>query len=184
MSLGKIGENHGTCGETGKQHGRIPRYRGNGMYEKCSSELERPYPSPKGKEKAVNGKIKCRIMTNLYVGFPTFYFTIYNITRFDNHRQLIAFCGLDPTIIQSGKSINVHGTISKRGNKYARWILFNISQIVVKLGHQCPGHPVYDYYLTKKAEGKHYYENLTACSTKILRMLYTMCKNNTTFKIN
>ena len=28
LSLGKIGENHGTCGETGKQHGRIPRYRG------------------------------------------------------------------------------------------------------------------------------------------------------------
>ena len=25
---------------------------GNGMYEKCGSELERPYPSPKGKEKA------------------------------------------------------------------------------------------------------------------------------------
>ena len=52
LSFGKIGENHGTCGETGKQHGRIPRSRGNGMYEKCSSELERPYPSPKGKEKA------------------------------------------------------------------------------------------------------------------------------------
>ncbi len=74
--------------------------------------------------------------------------------------------------------------ISKRGNKYARWILFNISQMVVKLGHKCPNHPVYNYYLTKKAEGKHYYESLTACSTKILRMLYTMCKSNTTFKIN
>ena len=104
-----------------------------------------------------------------------------DITRFDNHKQLIAFCGLDPTIIQSGKSINVHGAISKRGNKYARWILFNISQMVVKLGHQCPNHPVYNYYLIKKAEGKHYYESLTACSTKILRMLYTMCKNNKTF---
>ena len=69
-----------------------------------------------------------------------------DITRFDNHKQLIAFCGLDPTIIQSGKSINVHGAISKRGE-----------------------------------EGKHYYESLTACSTKILRMLYSMCKNNTTF---
>ena len=56
--------------------------------------------------------------------------------------------------------------------------------MVVKLGHQYPEHPVYNYYLTKKAEGKHYYESLTACSTKILRMLYTMCKNNTTFKIN
>ena len=104
-----------------------------------------------------------------------------DITRFDNHKQLIAFCGLDPTIIQSGKSINVHGAISKRGNKYARWILFNISQMVVKLGHQCPEHPVYNHYLIKKAEGKHYYESLTACSTKILRMLYSMCKNNKTF---
>lgn len=104
-----------------------------------------------------------------------------DITRFDNHKQLIAFCGLDPTIIQSGKSINVHGAISKRGNKYARWILFNISQMVVKLGHQCPEHPVYNYYLIKKAEGKHYYESLTACSTKILIMLYSMCKNNKQF---
>lgn len=33
------------------QHGRTLRYRGSGMYEKCGSELERPYPSPKGKEK-------------------------------------------------------------------------------------------------------------------------------------
>ena len=35
-----------------KQHGRISRYRGSGMYGKCGPELERPYPSPKGKEKA------------------------------------------------------------------------------------------------------------------------------------
>ena len=47
-----MGENQGTCEETGKQHGRISRYRGSGMYEKCGSELERPYPSPKGKENA------------------------------------------------------------------------------------------------------------------------------------
>ena len=104
-----------------------------------------------------------------------------DITRFESHKQLIAFCGLDPTIIQSGKSINVHGAISKRGNKYARWILFNVSQMIVKLGHQYPNHPVYNYYLMKKAEGKHYYESLTACSKKILRMLYSMCKNNKTF---
>ena len=50
MSLVQMGENHGTCEDTGKQHGRNSRYRGSGMYEKCGSELERPYPSPKGKE--------------------------------------------------------------------------------------------------------------------------------------
>ena len=50
-----------------------------------------------------------------------------DITRFDSPKQLIAFCGLDPIIKQSGKSINVKGAISKRGNKYARYILFNCS---------------------------------------------------------
>ena len=54
--------------------------------------------------------------------------------------------------------------------------------MVVKLGaSNYPEHPVYIYYQNKKAEGKHYYESLTACSTKILRMLYSMCKNNKTF---
>ncbi len=51
LSPGVMGENHGTCEDTGKQHGGIPRYMGSGMYEKCGSELERPYLSPKGKEK-------------------------------------------------------------------------------------------------------------------------------------
>lgn len=51
LSLEHMGENQGTCGDTGNQHRGIPRYRGSGMYEKCGSELERPYPSPKGKEK-------------------------------------------------------------------------------------------------------------------------------------
>ena len=46
-----MGENHGMCEETGKQHRRTPRYIGSGIYEKCGSELERPYPSPKGKKK-------------------------------------------------------------------------------------------------------------------------------------
>ena len=108
-----------------------------------------------------------------------------DITRFDSPKEIIAFCGLDPTIKQSGKSINVKGAISKRGNKYARYILFNCSQMVVKLGaSNYPEHPVYIYYQNKKAEGKHYYESLTACSTKILRMLYSMCKNNKQFLEN
>ena len=42
-----------------------------------------------------------------------------DITRFNNIKQINTSCGLDPTIVQSGKSINYHGQISKRGNKYA-----------------------------------------------------------------
>lgn len=36
-----------------------------------------------------------------------------NITRFNSPKEIIAFCGLDPTIKQSGKTINVKGGISK-----------------------------------------------------------------------
>ena len=47
-----------------------------------------------------------------------------DINRFENIKQLNAFCGLDPTVVQSGKSINYNGPISKRGNRNARKILF------------------------------------------------------------
>ena len=110
---------------------------------------------------------------------------LYNNLYKTNGRNLNFYKKLATTIKQSGKSINVKGAISKRGNKYARYILFNCSQIVVKLGaSNYPEHPVYIYYQNKKAEGKHYYESLTACSTKILRMLYSMCKNNKQFLEN
>jgi hypothetical protein len=49
-SLVHIGEDHGTCEETARQHGGTPRYIGSGMYEKCGTELARTYLPPKGKE--------------------------------------------------------------------------------------------------------------------------------------
>ena len=49
-SPANMGEDQGRWEETGEHHQRISRYRGIGMYEKCSSELERPYLPPKGKE--------------------------------------------------------------------------------------------------------------------------------------
>ena len=55
-SLGTIGEDHGTCEDTGMQHGGAPRYMGSGMYEKCGSELERPYLPPEGKQGAYKRK--------------------------------------------------------------------------------------------------------------------------------
>lgn len=110
---------------------------------------------------------------------------LYNNLYKTNGRNLNFYKNLATTIKQSGKSINVKGAISKRENKYERYILFNCSQMVVKLGaSNYPEHPVYIYYQNKKAEGKHYYESLTACSTKILRMLYSMCKNNKQFLEN
>ena len=104
-----------------------------------------------------------------------------DITRFNNIKQINASCGLDPTIVQSGKSINYHGSISKRGNRYARRILFNCSRNIVTLSAKCDKeNPIYVYYQKKKQEGKHYYACLTACSTKLIRIIYALCMNNST----
>ena len=102
-----------------------------------------------------------------------------DITRFNNIKQISASCGLDPTIVQSGKSINYHGPISKRGNKYARKILFNCSRnIVILSAKHNKQNSIYVYYQKKKQEGKHYYACLTACSTKLIRIIYALCMNN------
>lgn len=104
-----------------------------------------------------------------------------DITRFNNIKQINASCGLDPTIVQSGKSINYHGPISKRGNRYARRILFNCSRNIVTLSAKCDKeNPIYVYYQKKKQEGKHYYACLTACFTKLIRIIYALCMNNST----
>ena len=104
-----------------------------------------------------------------------------DITRFNNIKQINASCGLDPTIVQSGKSINYHGPISKRGNRYARKILFNCSRNIVTLSAKCDKeNSIYIYYQKKKQEGKHYYACLTACSTKLIRIIYALCMNNST----
>ena len=104
-----------------------------------------------------------------------------DITRFNNIKQINASCGLDPTIVQSGKSINYHGPISKRGNRYARKILFNCSRVIITLSAKLDKeNSIYVYYQKKKQEGKHYYACLTACSTKLIRIIYALCMNNST----
>lgn len=105
-----------------------------------------------------------------------------DINRFDNIKQLNAFCGLDPTIIQSGKSINYNGPISKRGNRNARKILFITCCSIIRSSvlHNVDNDLLL-YYRKKQAENKHFKECIIACSTKLLRTIFAMCKNNSLY---
>ena len=105
-----------------------------------------------------------------------------DINRFNNIKQLNAFCGLDPTIVQSGKSINYHGPISKRGNRNARKILFITCCSIIRASvlHNVDSE-ILLYYRKKQAENKHFKECITACSTKLLRIIFAMCKNNSLY---
>ena len=100
-----------------------------------------------------------------------------DINRFNNIKELTAYCGLDPSIKQSGKSIHIKGPISKSGNKYMRKILFvSILNIIrlTKLCHQ--ENDIESYYRKKRNEGKHHYVATIACTTKLLRKIFVQCK--------
>ena len=105
-----------------------------------------------------------------------------DINRFDNIKQLNAFCGLDPTIIQSGKSINYNGPISKRGNRTARKILFITCCSIIRSSvlHNI-NTDILIYYRKKQADNKHFKECITACSTKLLRIIFALCKTNSIY---
>lgn len=94
-------------------------------------------------------------------------------TRFGNEKKLVAYCGLDPTIVQSGRSINYNGPISKRGNRYMRTILYQC--IVTMLRYDAVKRQESEigrYYKKKRSDGKHHYVATAACSTKLLREIY------------
>ena len=100
-----------------------------------------------------------------------------DINRFNNIKELTAYCGLDPSIKQSGKSINVHGPISKSGNKYMRKILFiAINNIIRLTAISKIENDIEIYYRKKRNEGKHHYAAITACTTKLLRKILALCK--------
>lgn len=102
-----------------------------------------------------------------------------DITRFDDAAQLISFCGIDSVIKQSGKTINYHGGISKSGNKYVRKLLFNTcTQIITLSANHLPYHPIYLFFRKKQKENKHHYVSIIACSTKLCRIIFTLCKND------
>lgn len=100
-----------------------------------------------------------------------------DINRFNNIKELTAYCGLDPSIKQSGKSINIHGPISKSGNKYMRKILFMTILNITRLSAKCHvKNDIESYYRKKRNEGKHHYVATIACTTKLLRQILALCK--------
>ena len=100
-----------------------------------------------------------------------------DIHRFRNIKEFTAYCGLDPSIKQSGKSINIKGPISKSGNKYLRKLLFVSILNILSLTRLCDiENDIEIYYRKKRNEGKHHYVATIACTTKLLRKIFVLCK--------
>ena len=90
---------------------------------------------------------------------------LVDINRFNNIKEITAYCGLNPSIKQSGKSIDIHGSISKFGNKYMRKLLFISCLNIVRLSSKCHiENDIEIYYRKKLNEGKNHYAAIIACT--------------------
>lgn len=100
---------------------------------------------------------------------------IQDIKRFSNYKKLVGFCGLDPTIFQSGKYKGQY-KISKRGNAHARRIVYLMAESVRKYVPEFTA-----YYRKKRSEGKSHNQSVIACSTKLIKLIYTLLIENRVF---
>jgi len=97
------------------------------------------------------------------------------IARFNHSDQLVAFCGLDPALYQSGES-EFKGRMVKRGSSYLRQYVMNSTQMVIL------HNPIfYDYYLKKRQEGKPHRVALSHVAKKLIRIIYKLEKSQINF---
>ena len=98
-----------------------------------------------------------------------FLIEVDDIRNFNNHKQLTAFMGTDPSLKQSGTSIMYQGRISKRGNKYLRKTLFQMAVSCIRNDSTFNA-----YYHKKRNEKKKYKQAVIATGNKLLRVIYSM----------
>jgi transposase len=98
---------------------------------------------------------------------------IGDINNFKNSEHLISYAGLDVKIYESGKYKATNLSISKKGSVYLRYAIYQVAKV-------CWIHDpmFYKYYLKKQAENKHYYVILGHIEKKLVKVIYSILKNN------
>lgn len=98
-----------------------------------------------------------------------------DISNFSNPNKMLAFAGLEPSIIQSG-TLEYNGKMVKHGSGHLRYAIMNIAMTILRYSPT-----FYDYYLKKRSEGKCHRVALSHVCKKLIRVIYNLEKNNINF---
>ena len=108
---------------------------------------------------------------------PTILAEIGDINNFSSPSKLTAFAGLDPSENQSGNKRSSNEKTSKRGSPYLRHALYTAAMVAAN------NDPImHDYYIKKRAEGKHHYVALTGVERKLLGIIFHVLKENRDYR--
>jgi transposase len=100
---------------------------------------------------------------------------IGDFSRFENADKLLAYAGLEPGEYQSGESES-KGKMTKHGSRYLRETLMNAVLPIVHCNAIFA-----DYFHKKRNEGKSYLAAKSHTAKKLLRIIFTLHKNNVMF---
>lgn len=98
-----------------------------------------------------------------------------DISNFSSSNKMLAFAGLEPSVIQSGTIVH-NGKMVKHGSGHLRYSLMNISLTILKFSPT-----FYDYYLKKRSEGKCHRVALSHVCKKPIRVIYSLEKYDMDF---
>ena len=98
-----------------------------------------------------------------------------DINQFERSGKIIAMAGLDPAVYQSGKHEG-RGRITKRGNRHLRRVIWMMTTRVIHYSDIFKA-----YYLKRRKEGLPYKMAVLATAHKLIRVVYAMLKQRTTF---
>lgn len=124
-------------------------------------------------------KLNTKILTIPGVGYTTaglILGEIGDISRFKNAEHLVSFSGLDLEVYESGKFKATNYRISKKGSKYLRYALYQISKVCWRFDST-----LHTYYEKKKSEHKHFYVIVGHLEKKMVRIIYSILKSGNAY---
>lgn len=101
---------------------------------------------------------------------------LLNIDNYKSPKQLVAYAGLDPSILQSGKENGEHYSITKKGNGLLRSKLYLLVKLMLSNNKD---NVVTRFYSKKKNSGLPNKAAVIATCRKLLTVIYGMNKNKT-----
>ena len=104
-----------------------------------------------------------------------------DMKKYTSKNQIVSYAGLDPMIRQSGKYDGDHLSISKKGNKRLRCLLY--LAVVCNL-RQAKNDPIYNFYQKKRQQNTPLKSKAAkiACAHKLLVIIYGLCKTQNSYE--
>ena len=100
-------------------------------------------------------------------------------SRFSCRNGLVAYAGLDPTILQSGRNDGLHYSITRKGNAFLRKYLY---LAVENMAMHKASNAITEFYSKKKSSGLCHKAAATAACRKLLVCIWGMLRSGSLFE--